>query len=63
MVKLKRSLSLWKVTISGIGIILGAGIYALIGKAAFLAGNAMWISFLIAALVAVFSGLSFAELS
>lgn len=45
------------------GVILGAGIYALIGQAAGLAGNSVWISFGIAALVAVFTGLSYAELS
>jgi len=48
---------------SGIGIILGAGIYALIGEAAGLAGNAVWISFAISALVALLTGMSYAELS
>jgi len=37
---------------------VGAGIYALIG-----AGNALWLSFLIGAIVAVFTGFSYAELS
>lgn len=60
---LKRDLGLLEVTLSGIGIILGAGIYALIGEAAGLAGNAVWISFALASLVAVFTGLSYAELS
>ncbi|MCZ7380216.1 MAG: hypothetical protein O8C64_01365 [Candidatus Methanoperedens sp.] len=31
--ELKRELGLTEVTLSGVGIILGAGIYALIGKA------------------------------
>ena len=61
--ELKRVLGLFEVTLSGVGIILGAGIYALIGKAAGLAGNSLWLSFAIAALVAVFTGLSYAELS
>jgi len=61
--KLKRELGLLEVTLSGVGIILGAGIYALIGKATLLAGNAVWLSFGFAALVAVFTGLSYAELS
>ncbi len=60
---LKRELGLLEVALSGVGIILGAGIYALIGKAAGLAGNAVWISFALAALIAVFTGLSYAELS
>jgi basic amino acid/polyamine antiporter, APA family len=62
-VELKRALGLAEVTLSGLGIILGAGIYALIGEAASTAGNALWISFALAALVAVFTGLSYAELS
>jgi APA family basic amino acid/polyamine antiporter len=62
-IELKRTLGLLEVTISGVGIILGAGIYALIGQAAGLAGNAVWISFALAALVAVFTGLSYAELA
>ncbi len=42
---------------------LGAGIYALVGKAAALAGNTVWISFLLASLVALMTALSYAELS
>jgi basic amino acid/polyamine antiporter, APA family len=61
--KLKRELGLFEATLCGVGIILGAGIYALVGKSAGLAGNAVWISFLIAAIVAGFTGLSYAELS
>lgn len=63
MSKLERSLSLTQVTLMSIGIILGAGIYVVIGQAVGLAGNAVWLSFIIAALVAMFSGLSYAELS
>lgn len=62
-IPLKRELGLFEVTLSGIGIILGAGIYALIGKGAALAGNALWLSFAISAIIAVFTGLSYAELS
>ena len=60
---LERSLSLWQVTLMGIGVILGAGIYVIIGEAVGLSGNAVWLSFLIGAIVATFSGLSYAELS
>ncbi len=62
-IELKRELGLLEITLSGVGIILGAGIYALIGKAAALAGNAVWLSFAFSSLVAVFTGLSYAELS
>ncbi|MFH1126543.1 MAG: amino acid permease [archaeon] len=61
--ELKRELGLFETTLYGVGIILGAGIYALIGKGAGLAGNALWISFFIAAVIAAFTGLSYAELS
>jgi APA family basic amino acid/polyamine antiporter len=61
--KLKRELSLLHATIYGVGVILGAGVYVLIGRAAGIAGNSVWASFLIAALVAAFTGLSYAELS
>ncbi len=60
---LKRKLGLLEVTVSGIGIILGAGIYALLGEAAPLSGNALWLSFVIASTVAAFTALSYAELS
>ena len=61
--KLSRELGLFQVTIAGVGIILGAGIYALLGIAAGSAGNATWLAFLISAIVALFTGLSYAELS
>jgi APA family basic amino acid/polyamine antiporter len=61
--KLRRTLSLFEATFYGIGIIIGAGIYALIGQAAGLAGNALWMSFLVGAAIAVVTGMSYAELS
>ena len=60
---LKRSVSLFQATTYGVGIILGAGIYALIGEAAGIVGNAIWISFVIAALIAACSAISYAELA
>lgn len=63
MAELKRALGLWEATACGVGIILGAGIYALIGKATGLAGNATWMAFIIAAFVSGLSALSYAELS
>src|SRR3989344_4663646 len=61
--KLKKELSLFQATLYGVGIIIGAGIYVLLGQGAGIAGNAIWISFAIAALIAAFTGLSYAELS
>jgi basic amino acid/polyamine antiporter, APA family len=59
---LKRGLGLWEATIYGIGIILGAGVYALIGEGIALAGNSVWLSFAFAAVVAALTGLSYMEL-
>jgi APA family basic amino acid/polyamine antiporter len=61
--QLKRRLGLWVTTLTGVGVILGSGIYVLVGVAAGEAGNAVWLSFLIAAAVAGFTGLSYARLS
>jgi APA family basic amino acid/polyamine antiporter len=61
--QLKRTLGLFEVTLSGIGVILGAGIYALIAEAAGLAGNAVWVSFALSAFLALLTGLAYAELS
>lgn len=46
----------------GIGDILGAGIYALVGKVAAEAGTAAWASFLVSAALAAVTGLAYAEL-
>lgn len=59
---LHRRLGLSAATLAGIGVILGAGIYVLVGVAAKQSGNAVWLSFLIAAIVAGFTGLSYARL-
>ncbi|MBN1109748.1 MAG: amino acid permease [Methanomassiliicoccales archaeon] len=63
MTELKRSVRFPKLLIYAVGIILGAGVYALIGEAAEVAGPGLWLSFLFGALVASFTGLSYAELS
>lgn len=60
---LKRNIGLFQAVMYGVGLILGAGIYVLIGDVAAIAGNAMWISFGIAAIIAAFTGISYAELS
>jgi amino acid transporter len=46
----------------GIGSMVGAGIFALMGEAAALAGSAVWISFLMAGVIALLTGHSFVEL-
>jgi APA family basic amino acid/polyamine antiporter len=63
MAHLKQSLGFWQVTVSGIGIVIGAGIYVLIGPATQEAGSAVWASFLLAAILSALTGLSYAELA
>jgi len=60
---LKRTISLPLVTFYGIGTILGAGIYVLVGKVAGEAGMATPFSFLLASFLAGLSAFSYAELS
>lgn len=47
----------------GIGMILGAGIYSIIGKAAAQTGETLWLSFILAGVSAFLTSLSYAELS
>jgi APA family basic amino acid/polyamine antiporter len=60
---LKKTLGLLGLTASGVGLILGAGIYAIMGEAAGLTGPQLWLFFLIGALISSFTGLTYAELS
>ena len=60
--KLRRSLGLFALIAYGVGDILGAGIYALVGKIAGIAGPASWLAFCVALLVAALTALSYAEL-
>lgn len=59
---LKRSLSLGMITFYGLGTIIGAGIYVLVGKVAGEAGQFAPAAFLVAALLAAFTAFSYAEL-
>ncbi len=60
---LKRSLSLPLLTLYGLGTILGAGVYVLIGEVAGRAGMLAPLAFLLAALVAGLTAFSYAELA
>ncbi len=46
----------------GIGSMVGAGIFALLGEAAALAGSAVWVSFLMAGIIALLTGYSFVQM-
>jgi amino acid transporter len=60
---LRRVLGLVEVTAGGVGIIIGAGIYVLLGAATAEAGALVWVAFLGAAVLSALTGLSYAELS
>lgn len=62
-VQLKRSLTLPLLTLYGLGTILGAGVYVLIGKVAGVAGIYAPVAFLVSAIIAAFTGFSYAQLS
>ncbi len=51
-----RTMTLRGATVLGIGSMIGAGIFALLGEAGAVAGSAVWISFLIGGIVALLLG-------
>jgi amino acid transporter len=61
--ELRRSLSLAQVTLYGLGTTIGAGIYALIGAVAGVAGAHAPMAFILASILVAFTALSFAETS
>lgn len=60
---LKRSLTMWQLTMISIGATLGTGIFVVLGEATPIAGPAVFIAFIVAGLTALFSALSYAELA
>ena len=60
---LRRSISRPMLVLYGLGTMLGAGIYALIGEVTAAAGAHAPLSFLVAAVIAGLTGASFAEFS
>jgi amino acid transporter len=62
-ISLNRTLTLPQMVLYGLGTTIGAGIYALIGELAGVSGYLAPVAFLLAALLAGMTALSFAELS
>lgn len=62
-VALRRTLTLPLLTFYGLGTILGAGIYVLVGEVAGIAGMHAPLAFAVAAAVAAFTAFSYAELA
>lgn len=61
--RLRRALTTPLLTLYGLGVTVGAGIYVLVGTTAAVAGPYAPLSFLIAAIVVAFTAFSYAELS
>ncbi|MFC9247602.1 amino acid permease [Streptomyces sp. NPDC057136] len=60
---LRRSLSMWQLTMISIGATLGTGIFVVLGESVPKAGPAVTLAFVFAGLTALFSALSYAELA
>ncbi len=58
----KKGMGLWAAISIGVGGMVGAGIFSILGAAAAIAGNALYVSFFIAGLVALFNAYSYAKL-
>ena len=56
-------MNLWSVTALGIGAMVGAGIFALLGQAALVAGGETYIAFIVGGVIALLSGYSYAKLA
>ena len=57
-----RPLTTRQAAFIGVGAMVGAGIFSLLGAAGEVAGAAVWLSFLIAGAIAMLQGYSFAKL-
>ena len=60
--ELHRSIGPAQMALYGLGSMLGAGIYGLMGKVAGEVGNAIWLAFLVALVAALLTALSYASL-
>ena len=63
MSKLRRILGLPSLLVYGVGVVVGAGVYALIGAAAEQAGRMLCLSMLLAAVPAALAALCYAEMA
>ncbi len=58
----KKPIGFWSAVSMGIGAMVGAGIFALLGEASAISGSAVYISFIIGGIIALFSGYSLGKL-
>jgi len=58
-----KAFGLWSAVFLGIGSMVGAGIFIVIGQAGAMAGNIVWLSFVFGGLISLLSGYSLAKLA
>ncbi|MEM3473339.1 MAG: amino acid permease [archaeon] len=63
MERLKRELGFFELTVLGVSVIIGAGIYSLLGEGIAYAGNTIFLSLLLAAIPAYFTCSSYVKLA
>jgi len=59
----QKAFGLWSAVFLGIGSMVGAGIFIVIGQAGSMAGNMVWLSFIFGGIIALLSGYSLAKLA
>ena len=57
-----KPIGFWSAVSMGIGAMVGAGIFALLGEASAISGSAVYLSFIIGGIIALFSGYSLGKL-
>lgn len=62
MYKSGKPIGFWSAVLLGVGAMVGAGIFALLGQAGSVAGSGVWLSFLYGGAAAALSGYSFGRL-
>ncbi|MFK5882290.1 MAG: APC family permease [Sulfurospirillum sp.] len=60
---MKKSFGLWSAIFLGIGSMVGAGIFVLLGESGAIAGNLVWVSFILGGIIALSAGYSLAKLA
>ncbi len=59
----KKAFGLWSAVLLGVGSMVGAGIFIVIGQAGAIAGSLVWLSFIFGGIAALLSGYSLAKLA
>ncbi len=62
MYRSQKHIGVFSAAMLGVGSMVGAGIFGLLGQAAAIAGSAVWVSFAISGVISLLSGISLARL-